>query len=774
MIAALRSLTGITCAALLVSWNCFPSQARAEGPILAVFSDGSRVEGTKVEGWFDHEGKPAEIKLSARSLFDPAKPVRFLRDNELAIKPAVAYLEMTGGDILPGRIEEVQPGGFDGESPRILVSVESPLFAADYTRGRLPIRAERVARVVGQRSSRLPLRPGQLQYLDGRTIEFRAARWTREGLRLLGEGGVNLVRFGEIAEVALPLKNAAEGALADSRWAAAWGKPWLMRVETANGAILTAPLSILDIHRVPGRDRRGRTTTSVEFEYLQPAWSLAAIRFQQDHAAIRGFRAVEEVPLSLLPGETLARKAVLGVTTSWQRNRTLQGSYLASGDKQADLGLAIPSYTEAAFDLPPGAKEFRGSVGLDRAMGAGGCAQAKVFRDAPNGDPLWQSGFLQGKDAPVSVGPLAIGGAKRLVLVTDYGHQGRPAGADPFDIRDELVWLHPSVSIDRAVIDGPGAWKSAIAGLEDWQTDAPANSVKTSRRWSLAEERWDTTLAPPDAGLALRRSQRITARTTDILELTLAIFASEATKDIPELLKAIELKADGEVISPRADIENPLRWTDAITSFSLAAQLKKLAKDQRFKPVGSIPIWWDLQKYRGRDVSLTLTLRKPPGGEFRWRELKLRGAAAVDPEKWPSPQVSITSLQPVSVSSHKDRGHPAIDKSPYKPLRELTFLGQQVTGGYGMMRNSHLSFELKPEYRRFTALVGTCLGKVGPYRVLFDDKPALTIPPRESEEPAVLIDLPIPPGAKRITIEVGEIGGYTGFGAFAPAGFASE
>lgn len=760
--------------AILVGWS-LGIEVRGEGPLLAVFTDGSRVEGTKLEGWFDPDGKATEIKLGGRNLLDAGNPVRFIRDNDLAIKAPTAWLEMTGGDMVPGRIEGVQPGGMDGQLSQVLIALETPLLAPGAPRGYLPIRAERIARVVGRPGSRLPLRSGQLQYLDGRIAEFRAVRWTAEGLRLLSDAGVTVVRYSEIAEVALPLKDAAEGPVADSRWAAACGQTWLMRLETAGGAILTAPPSIRDSHRMQGRDRRGKTISEMEIEYVQPSWALAAIRSPADQAAIRGFRRLNEIPVSLLPAETLARKAIVGVATPWQRNRSLRGSYLAIGDRQGDLGMAIPSYSEVAFDLPPGVKEFRGWVGLDRGMGSGGCAQARVLRDQASGAPLWQSGFIQGKDAAAQIGPLPVAGAKRLIFITDFGHQGRPAGADPLDIRDELVWLSPTLSLDNPAFESPRSWQRLAAGLEDWQfDDAPAAATKASVRWSLGEERWDTILAPPDAGIALRRTQRITAHEKDVLELSLAVAAANASQHIPQLLAAIELKVDGEVVAPLCDSENPLRWSEALTHYGVTASLKRLSRDNRFQAIAPVSIWWDLQKYRGREVALSLTLKKPAGPELRWRELKLRGAAAIKPEEWPNPQVLLTGLTPSSVSSHKDRGHPAADKSPFKPIRDLTFLGQSVRGGFGMMRNSHLTFDLKPEYKRFVALVGTCTGKVGAYRILLDGKPAVTIPFLESTQPAERIDLAIPPGTKQLTLEVGEMGGYNGFGAFAPAGFVTE
>ncbi|KKK66168.1 hypothetical protein LCGC14_2966800, partial [marine sediment metagenome] len=41
-------------------------------------------------------------------------------------------------------------------------------------------------------------------------------------------------------------------------------------------------------------------------------------------------------------------------------------------------------------------------------------------------------------------------GQHLLGLLTDEAHQGRPAGADPLDIRDMLDWLEPVLLLDQA------------------------------------------------------------------------------------------------------------------------------------------------------------------------------------------------------------------------------------------------------------------------------------------------------------------------------------
>ena len=40
--------------------------------------------------------------------------------------------------------------------------------------------------------------------------------------------------------------------------------------------------------------------------------------------------------------------------------------------------------------------------------------------------------------------------AWRLLLVANSVHEGRPAGADPWDVRDRLDWLEPRLILDQA------------------------------------------------------------------------------------------------------------------------------------------------------------------------------------------------------------------------------------------------------------------------------------------------------------------------------------
>jgi hypothetical protein len=103
-----------------------------------------------------------------------------------------------------------------------------------------------------------------------------------------------------------------------------------------------------------------------------------------------------------------------------------------------------------------------------------------------------------------------------------------------------------------------------------------------------------------------------------------------------------------------------------------------------------------------------------------------------------------------------------------EPIR---FLGQVRTGGYGMIRNTYFVVELKPEFRKFVAVVGGVKLSSGPMRVMVDDQVLWEKGKVSALQPAELIELALPPGGKRLTLLCGPDGGYDSAAAWSDAGF---
>jgi hypothetical protein len=90
------------------------------------------------------------------------------------------------------------------------------------------------------------------------------------------------------------------------------------------------------------------------------------------------------------------------------------------------------------------------------------------------------------------------------------------------------------------------------------------------------------------------------------------------------------------------------------------------------------------------------------------------------------------------------------------------------------MRESAISFALQPQHRRFVAVAGCCQQSLGPMRVLIDGEVVWERVVTSALRPAEQIDVPIPAGAKMLTLAIGNEGTSYGFGAFAEAGFVTE
>ena len=133
---------------------------------VGMFADGTRVEGNVITGWHSDKAEPTNSMPSR--LFDPERPLRWLRNNEPDIGPvgedATAFVELIGGDRLPGRLVGGQPrdvewGGAPGQwvalvQSRMGLDPQPPLPP----RTQVHVDAAAIARVVWQGDSLRHLR----------------------------------------------------------------------------------------------------------------------------------------------------------------------------------------------------------------------------------------------------------------------------------------------------------------------------------------------------------------------------------------------------------------------------------------------------------------------------------------------------------------------------------------------------------------------------------------------------------------------------------------
>ncbi|MEX2027659.1 MAG: NPCBM/NEW2 domain-containing protein, partial [Pirellulaceae bacterium] len=254
----------------------------------------------------------------------------------------------------------------------------------------------------------------------------------------------------------------------------------LLQLETAPGLIATTSLDRF----VPRFD--GNPQESERWVHgIQPAWSLDILWVPCREIAMRRSFAAHQVPLSRVPPATIVSQSLLaGSGRPPQTNRNVFGGPLQSAEHEFGWGIGAQARSELSFDLPEGVKSLRGSVAIDRTSGAGGCVKCRLFAEAVTTPPLWESPLLVGSTTVADFVTVPLGGPaagqKQVVLQIDPAHDGRPAGADPLDIRDAANWLDPLLELDPAEVQRQldqrldqrlAAWGGASVRLEPAASD---------------------------------------------------------------------------------------------------------------------------------------------------------------------------------------------------------------------------------------------------------------------------------------------------------------
>jgi hypothetical protein len=201
------------------------------------------------------------------------------------------------------------------------------------------------------------------------------------------------------------------------------------------------------------------------YHKIHPAWCLDPLWIRFGTIRTRQQFAPHEIPLSRLRPVKMVAQSGLGGIRPPQVDRNVQGGPLAGARHEHGWGFGVHADCELQFDLPDCARRFRTRVGLDRLAGdGGGCVRAAVFYGLRERAPLFQSGILVGSTAEADTGRLEVasrdGLPRRLILVADAAREGRPAGADPLNIRDFVDWIEPVIEVDPAeLLDQVGGYR---------------------------------------------------------------------------------------------------------------------------------------------------------------------------------------------------------------------------------------------------------------------------------------------------------------------------
>ena len=450
---------------LLLGMLAFATQMAASSPrYCVVWADGTRSESPEIENWGAANWKPS---LARHLIFDNKNPARLIIDTTLTRRRRSApYLELQSGDRLAGRVMEYREADAAlGLPAHFLVE---PSLALDlpgvFTRLQVRVRADAVRRIVAQRDIQHGKSSNWLQTVDGRRETFRSWRWRSTGLDVLTGSGVRHFELPELAAVEIDRA---------SSWEA-----WLRQLAVLSPA-LDSPLISMELsdgsHLTTSLERLLPLTFGGEgadcwFHLCQPAWSLDLLAVPYRQVRMRCIFKPTETPLGVLEPALSRGQGIVAAPVEPHANENLEGEGLHCAGSEFGWGIAVHAPHELAFDLPQSARTFRTRLGLDAAVGDGGCARGFIRLD---GKTLFASPLLVGSQKVAGGAPLPVGGG-RLVLIADAAVKERPANADPFDIRDNLNWLEPVVEHDAVELrrDVERQSSSAQPALSGWTSDA--------------------------------------------------------------------------------------------------------------------------------------------------------------------------------------------------------------------------------------------------------------------------------------------------------------
>lgn len=454
---------------------------------VARFADGTRAVDAQVVDWHDNQ---ARTTLAGKPLFDPANPVRWLRDTTADPAPSPAmYVEFYGGDLLPGEVVDVhhQTGPWDTQGECLLVRAHVS-WNAQVQPSRLLMRVLPgwVKRIVWQPQTNHRYQAGTLFYRDGRRVAFRSAHLMPGKVRLLRDRGIEEVPLRDVAEIHMPRADFWDRYFRQLNVLASSLEGRLVYLETSQGLRVTTSTQRFRAGGSPGRPQDWT-------QVVQPAWSLDSLNLRFEDIACWRFFAPHEVLLSAPDFVEHVQRSLLEGGWQPQRDRNVVGGHLAAGGEQYGWGWGVHAHCELRFELPAGARRFETRVGLDQQAG-GGCVVARVVGCARGekldaGRVLYESPVLAGPAAEVQRAEADLASLPSpvdLYLVMDAAHANRPPGADPLDVRDHADWLEPLVTLDPAWLRRE-VWRRAAEMVDAWagfsRDEMPPAPVVLVSRW---------------------------------------------------------------------------------------------------------------------------------------------------------------------------------------------------------------------------------------------------------------------------------------------------
>lgn len=677
-----------------------------EAEYRAIFGEKEVVTGVKLSGW-DRVDNPPDLDTVA--LLSDAKKIRYFEKLGALSSQTTAFLQFHNHDILPGQV--IGYGDADpirGIPEHYIVHLSGnyrPFAEAD---GTVRIKASHVKKVVLQ-SSRISNNehpPGTVVLRDETLMRATSMRWSDTGLRALSDNrsvSANWVQlsavFPNLDKTRTPIDCILDDYLAPSNDPTSR----IARYATSDGGVFTFRETML----IPLRRE-----SNFIFHTVQPVWSLDAIRILFDSITNISYREHNQLPLSVLPATVVAEKNYTGFQWPWKRDQNRQGSVLTAGEMVSAVGLSTHSYSKLSFQLPSGVvTRFMSYLGIDQSAEGGGCAQVRVAKVNTGGTEsvVYQSGFLVGT-YPYTIADVSdLTDASSLIIETDFGHTNRPAGSDPFDIRDDVSWVMPLLTLNlNAARQKQDQIHRYITSISGWQIpDNFRSHVDLTSHWDSSGGRWLTTISWKAPVAAVVDTPIMEFQQKTILTPNNSwIVVSAAADGIGDKTTTLQVQVNDE---PATSIMNG--------NISLTGQIAKF--DARH---------WLLGDKIGKEVDIKIQVMpreagnyKPQGITFALFGLQpiVRGLPVSG--DLPSPDVPLSSLTPVkyTLPGHSEMPPLGILKTDVP----LTVRSLPVPDGFVFPGKSELIYNLKPEYTHLEMIIGLADGStaVGTYEIFVDD-----------------------------------------------------
>lgn len=718
----------------------------------ALLRDGSEVEGELSGDLHDPANQP---RIGGKLIFAKPNPAVVVVQRGVPWSSVGSCIELANGDVLTGKIVRmIRAADRIDQMLWAEVAVEDALPLPGNPSMTIRVRADAIRRVAGEGANERAARPGELVFRDGRRTTCRNLRWARDGLRALLDNGAFTVSLSDLAEFYFQDVDSNEWLARDSTHPALALDPTLVTLRTANGGRYTYPRAMVQTAVAGDDDERD----SIVF---QPAWTLDAVRISRRSIAACTYRPPDEAPVSHLQVLDSAEASAVH-DWSWRIDSNVFGGPLSCGSLLCDLGIGMHAPCSLTFRLPPGAQELRSFVGLDNTAGNGGCVKFRVTGDDPRRGTLLESGFVQGSTGPMQIDPVDVKGLRRLTMSADMAHQGRPAGADPMDLRDHANWLMPMVSVEMARLpfarENLADW---IPELKGWAIDqGDCQRLALRAHWDKKRGQWRMAMMDRTAR-NVKDASTITLRRRLSVTLNNALMhvaAGRDTTDSTHHLIQLQVNDQRVATTMNGDVRTNAGPGDFHDRFLLLSQ------------------------FVGQQVELELAVE--PMGEpglspagIVWYDVSLRPLIGnlSDTEEPIQPTVPLTSLQPIVYKPGS--GRPGeIQAGKNTDGSPLLIRGYPFASGFGVQVGSSITYALDPSYRRFVAVLGLSGGwqEVGAYTIYLDGHAFWSsMDPMKfgRNTPGWQIDLPLPAGHQQIELRVA---GRESYAAWAAAGFMTS